>query len=193
MTATRRHGDERPAPAGTERVLWLTLIVAGGMGLSPFFACVTPFAALATLAALKLGRRDAVAVVGLVWLANQAIGYGYLGYPRTWDSVAWGGAIGASAGVALLAAGALATARPAPLSVSLPFVGAFTAFEAGLHVAGCVLPGSDLAFDASVVLHVLLVNALTLCGLMVASYLAMIPGLLTGHGGGATGGLGAAS
>ncbi|HET6305585.1 MAG TPA: hypothetical protein VFG12_00260 [Rhodopila sp.] len=193
MRPTRHCGDDRPEPARTERAFWIALIVTAGLGLSPFYACVTPFAALATLAALKLGRRDAAGVVLLVWLANQAIGYGYLGYPWTWDSAAWGVAIGASACVALLAAGALATARPAPLAVSLPFVGAFTGFEAGLYAAGCVLPGGDGAFSASVVLHVLLVNAVTLCGLMVVYYLAMIPGLLIRHGAGDTRSLGAAS
>jgi hypothetical protein len=43
------------------------------------------------------------------------------------------------------------------------------------------------------VLHVLLVNAVTLCGLMVVYYLAVIPGLLIRHGAGDTRSLGAAS
>jgi hypothetical protein len=77
-----------PTANRSARGLWIALIVSSGVLLSPVFACATPFAALATVAALKLGRRDTVAVLGLVWLANQAIGYCYLGYPWTRDSAA---------------------------------------------------------------------------------------------------------
>jgi hypothetical protein len=193
MKPTGNFGDDRYQPTRAERALWITLTVASGLCLSTFFACVTPFAALATLAALKLGRRDAIIVVGLVWLANQTIGYGFLGYPRTWDSAAWGLAIGASAGLAVLAARGLCTTRPAPLAVSLPFVAAFAVFELGLYVAGVVLPGSEGAFNASMVGHVFLINAVTLCGLMAVYQLAMILGLLTRNGTSETRTFGAAS
>jgi hypothetical protein len=163
-------------PTRAGRVLWITLIVASGTSLSTFFACATPFAALATLAALKLGWRDAFAVMGLVWLANQAIGYGVLGYPWTWDSAAWGVAIGASAAAAVLAARGLATVRPAPLAISLPLLAAFTAFELVLYVADCVLPSSEGAFAASVVGHLFLINAATLCALMAVYNLAALIG-----------------
>ncbi len=116
----------------TERVLWIALIAASGIILSTFFACATPFAALATLAVLRLGRRDMWAVVGFVWLANQAVGFGILGYPWTWSCAGWGLAVGASSGLALLAARGLSTTRPAPFAISLPFVGAFAALEFGL-------------------------------------------------------------
>ncbi len=164
------HGSADHAQAG--RWLWITLIAASGISLTTLFACATPFAALATLAALRLGRRDMVAVMGLVWLANQGIGYGVLGYPWTWDSGAWGLAIGLSCGLAVLAAHGLSTVRPAPLAVSLPFMGAFAVFEAGLYVAGLVLPGSDGAFSAGVIGHVFLINGATLCALIPTYHLA---------------------
>lgn len=166
---------EHPRPG---RALWIALIVTTGICLSTVFACVTPFAALAALAALKLGRRDAITIVGLVWLVNQAIGYGFLGYPWTWDSGAWGLAIGVSAGLAFLVARGLSTTRPAPFAVSLPFMGAFAAFELGLYGAGFVLPGTDGAFAASVVWHVFLLNAIALGGVMAAYHLAMLAGYL---------------
>lgn len=171
------------APDHAERTVWIGLIVASGTCLSPFFACVTPFAALAALAALKLGPRDGFVVIGFVWLANQAIGYGFLGYPWTWDSVAWGLAIGACSGLAVVAAKALSTARPAPLAISLPFMAAFTAFEFGLYVAGYVLPGSNGAFSAAVVGQIFLTNAVVLCALIALFVLAMIPWMLTPNAG----------
>jgi hypothetical protein len=166
-------GPAQPAPGNAGRVLWILLIVAGGLFLTPMLACATPFAALATLAALKLGRRDAFVIMGLVWAANQVVGYGFLGYPRTWDSLLWGLAICASAGLATLAARGLAVTRPAPLAVSLPFVAAFATFELCLYAAGYRLPGSEAAFSAPVVGHVFLINAAALCGVMTVHYLAM--------------------
>jgi len=193
MNATTNYGHDHVKPTGAATALWIVLIVTSGICLSTFFACVTPFAALATLAALKLGRREAVAVVGLVWLANQAIGYGFLGYPWTWDSGAWGLAIGASTGFAILAAKGLSTIRPAPLAVSLPFVAAFVVFEFGLFLAGFVLPGSEGAFTASVVGHVFLINTVAIIGLMAVNQLVAVSGLLTRIGGSVTPGLGSAS
>jgi hypothetical protein len=193
MKAIKDLGYDYLEPTRTMRTLWALLIVTGGICLSTFFACATPFAALATLAVLNLARRDAIIVIGLIWLANQAIGYGFLGYPWTWDSAAWGLAIGASAYLAVLAAMALSTTRPAPLAVSLPFVAAFAAFELGLYIAGFVLPGAEGAFTAPVVGHVFLINAVTVCALMIAYQLAMTSGLLACNGARAPRTLGTAS
>ena len=81
MEPTKHLGYDHLGSTRAVNALWIVLIVTSGTCLSTFFACATPFAALATLAALKLGRRDAITVIGLVWLANQVIGYGFLGYP----------------------------------------------------------------------------------------------------------------
>ncbi len=160
------------------RVVWLALILACGAFLSVCFACATPFAALATLAGLKLGRRDAVVALSLIWLANQIIGYGFLDYPRTWDCVAWGLAIGISAGLALLATKGLSTTRPASLTISLPFMASFTAFELGLYITGLALPGSEGAFEPVVVWHIFLINLETLCGLLAAYRVFIMMGCL---------------
>lgn len=167
--------------SNASRALWIALIVTSGVCLSTFFACATPFAALATLAALKLSRRDTIVVVGLVWAANQAIGFGLLGYPWTWDCAAWGLALGASAGLAVVAAKGLSTTGPAPLAVSLPFVASFATFELGLYVAGFVLPGGDGAFSASVIGHVFAVNGLALCGLIAVYHLVSMIGMYARH------------
>jgi hypothetical protein len=174
MKASTAPSSDHLGPTQAGRAIWVALIVTCGTCLSLFFACVTPFAALATLAGLKLGRRDATLVIGVVWLANQVIGYGFLAYPRTWDSAAWGVAIAAAAALAVVAAIALSTTRPAPLAISLPFVAAFAAFELGLYLAGYLLPVGEGAFSASVVWHVFLDNAVTLCSLMAAYHLAMM-------------------
>jgi hypothetical protein len=160
------------------RAIWMALIVVAGAGMSVVFACATPFAALATLAASKTERRDTALAVGLVWLLNQIIGYAFLHYPRGWDSFAWGAAIGAGAGMGLVAAIALAPTRKGPLAVSLPFVGAFTAYEFTLYLASFILPTEPYAFGLPVVREIFVVNAVSLIGLMFAHWLATVAGLL---------------
>ncbi len=159
-----------------QRALWLALIVVGGVGFSPFFACATPFAALATLAAGKLNWRDGLGAVGLVWLANQVIGYGLLGYPWTLNSLGWGVAIGVSSALALVAARALSSARPVRLAISLPFVAAFAVYELALYVAGFALGNETGAFAFAVVRQILEVNLFALVGLLVAAQLASVIG-----------------
>jgi hypothetical protein len=80
--------------------------------------------------------------------------------------------------MALLVAMALAPQRPAPLAVSLPFMGAFAAYELSLYVAGSVLPGSDGAFSFAIVRQLFLVNVVALAGLIVTYQLALLAGLL---------------
>ena len=175
---TMRQSSRYPAvalPANEwQAPLWMALILATGIGMSTFFACATPFAALGTIAALKLEWRPGLGAVALVWLANQTIGFGMLGYPWTWDCAAWGVAIGVSTGLAMLAASGLSPTRPASFVTSLPFVAAFTTFELALYIAGLVLPGSDGAFSIAIVGHVFLLNALTLCVLIAAFHLIML-------------------
>ena len=176
MTPETHFSSDHAASRHTERAIWATLIVGSAIALTPLYACATPFAALATIAALKLDRRSMIVTIGLVWLANQAIGYGVLGYPWSWNSVAWGFAIGAASSLSVIAACSLATTRSAPLAVSLPFMAAFTTFELGLYVAGIVLSAGDGAFSLAIVGHIFAINALALCGLMVLYHLVSLAG-----------------
>jgi hypothetical protein len=170
---------DRPAGPGLNlniRATWAVLLIGCGIALSPLFACATPFAAVATLAALKLGGRDRLVVTGMSWLANQAVGYLYLGYPWTLSSGAWGIAIGVATAAATVAATGLSSARPAPLAMSLPFVAAFAVFELSLYAAGFLLPGSEGAFTPAIVGHIFLINGVTLCGILAAFHVVMLFG-----------------
>jgi hypothetical protein len=90
-------------PAKTT-LLWSAILgftaIVGSYGL----ACVFPFAALAALAAVTLPTRQAVTLLGAVWLANQIVGFTLLSYPHDGQAVAWGAIIGAAALIALGAA-----------------------------------------------------------------------------------------
>lgn len=154
--------------------------MAGCIGFSLVFACATPFVALATFAALNLGQRDAAIVTGLVWIANQLIGYLILGYPQTFDSFAWGAVIGIAAYAGLLAAWTVKRNVEAghPLVVvAIAFTVAFAAYEVPLYAANIVLSDSDSAFTWSIILYILKVNALALGGLVVVKALSLVAGL----------------
>jgi hypothetical protein len=51
-------------------------------------ACVFPFAAMATLAALTLNRRTGMALIAAIWATNQFVGFFVLSFP--WDAQAVG-------------------------------------------------------------------------------------------------------
>jgi hypothetical protein len=164
------------------RWAWIGLLVSSTVGFSLVFACATPFVALATLAALTLNRRDAVVVVTAIWSANQAVGYGLLNYPTTFDSYAWGVAIGVAALLALAAAraaGAEPGRRGPFLIMGAAFAAAFVAYELALYVASFWLPGSDSAFSWSVISYILVVNALGLGGLLLLQVIGTLVGLET--------------
>lgn len=153
----------------TAQPLWAAVLVVGCIALSTVFACATPFAALATLAAMTSTRRYALLMVLAAWLANQAIGYGLLDYPWTWDSFAWGVAIGGSACLAVLVARVTVARGSAMRAASLSFIAAFGMYELALYMSSFVIPGGEYGFTASVVGYVFLVNA-GAAALLVLSY-----------------------
>ena len=169
-------------PNEARRWLWILLLTAASVFVTLGMACATPFAALATLAALHMSRRDGLALIGITWLADQAVGYGLLGYPRTANSFAWGVILGVSAVAALLAARALADrvrSRGGIVAGATAFAGAFVAYEAVLVVATTVLASGAEAFSLPVVSWVLRVNLLSLAGLLILYRLAAWIGLVT--------------
>lgn len=164
------HLAEAASPA--RRVAWVVFLTLASLAFSYVFACAAPFAALATLAALNLRRQDAYILTVLVWLANQAVGYGLLHYPHSFDSYAWGAAIGIAA---LLATHTVISVGPRPLRTgpvfgpAIGFLAAFAVYELALYAAGLVLGSSDTAFSAPIIWYVLKINIFALAGLVVLS------------------------
>jgi hypothetical protein len=73
----------------------------------------TPLVAFAAMSGVMLTRLQAIAVAGLIWLVNQAIGFGWRGYPLTGVAFTWGGLMG----IGTLLVALLASWRP-PFSQS---------------------------------------------------------------------------
>lgn len=169
-------------PNEARRWLWILLLTAASVFVTLGMACATPFAALATLAALHMSRRDGLALIGIAWLADQAVGYGLLEYPRTASSVAWGVVLGMAAVLALVAARALADRlrdRGLVAAGVAAFGGAFVAHQVVLFAATTVLASGSEAFSLPIVGWVLRVNLLSLAGLLILYRLAVGIGLVT--------------
>lgn len=170
--------------------LWMAFVVLASLGLSRAFACATPFAAVAVVAASTLPWRRALAQVVLVWLGNQAIGFGFMHYPHTVATIGWGGAIGFAALASFWAAWAVVRLISAsPIAVAaIGLLPAYAAYEAILFAATWVLPSGSGAFVPAVLLRILAINAVALSLLFTARHLTARPGIdasrpaVTGHG-----------
>ena len=151
---------------------WLcaTLLVGGCASASLVFACATPFAAFAVLAAAVLPLRPALITIGLVWAVNQAIGFGILDYPRTMNSALWGLGIGVAALVTTVAAAAMFRRFASMSSFALypvALVVCYAVYELVMLAMTPVLGGTE-SFSMEIVRQLAVVNAVWLAGLVVA-------------------------
>ena len=134
-------------------------------------ACMMPFAAIATIAALAMAGRRGLAAVGLCWLGNQVLGFGLMGFP--WDGPTF------AAGLSLLASSLLAFAAAGAVrgGALVAFLAAFAAFEASLFAYA--LPFGDPALFAPHIVGLIALNdGLWFAGLWLGwQILARIPAL----------------
>ena len=134
------------------------------------FACATPFAACAVVAAGMLPQRPALLVVTGAWLVNQGIGFGALHYPIDPSTIAWGFVIGAAALLSTAAVSTVLRRLPqgrTPLMLAIAFVAAYAVYEFALLAATPVL-GGEGAFTAAIVTRIGLTSAMWLVGLVAA-------------------------
>jgi hypothetical protein len=83
-------GSDRFAPVEPRLVsLFCLVLLATACALASFaFACATPFAAFAVVAAALLRPAAALLVIFAAWVVNQASGFGALHYPLDLNTVA---------------------------------------------------------------------------------------------------------
>ncbi len=104
-------------------------------------ACMTPFVALAVMAASTMPRGRAMLTVAGVWSTNQVLGFAIQHYPLTASTFAWGAAMGVAALAVALAAGVMTDRRRLSALRTLAAFGVgFALYETILfafaHVAG---------------------------------------------------------
>ena len=119
--------------------LFCLVLLTAACALASFaFACATPFAAFAVVAAAMLPMRPALLIVTAAWIVNQAIGFGALGYPLNANTILWGLAIGLAALIATATSVLVLRALPrtgSPAVLSLALVAAYAAYEVVLFAS----------------------------------------------------------
>jgi hypothetical protein len=159
--------------------LLITLLTLGSVFGNLAFACAAPLAAIATVAATKMRAGEGLVLVCAAWLANKLVGYLILDYPQTWESFAWGGAIGIAAALGFVGATVVAkTKMPELTTVAVAFAAAFAVFEASLFAATVLLPSSGEAFSLVIIARIFQINAIALIGLLAVHRAAMALKLL---------------
>ena len=149
--------------------LWPAFLAVASVGGSLALTCVAPFAAFAVATASTLRLRSALGTMAVIWLANQAVGFGVLGYPWTLNTALWGLAIGAAAGLATLAAvGVLGRFHVSPgwLRLPLAFGAAFGVYEVALMAVALILGSGDV-FTSAIIGRLALIDAAWLGGLLL--------------------------
>jgi hypothetical protein len=163
-----------------KRFAWGGILTVLTVASTLAVACGTPFAALATLAALFLPRRDAFVLITVNWLANQAIGFGLLHYPLNWDCYRGGINLGIAALLstmaALLAQGALRNVAKTARAIG-SFAAAFITYEGILFLTSPA--GSRADFAAPVVLYIFYVNAVAFVALLLLQTAAAAMGFIS--------------
>lgn len=163
------HGDRvrlHPVAPRLAPMFGFALLTVSGTLASFAFACATPFAAFAVVAAAMLPLRQALPVVSGAWLVNQTIGFGALHYPIDGSTIAWGFVIGAAALLSTAAASTVLRMLPrgrTPLMITL--VAAYAVYELALLAAMPFL-GGEGAFSAAIVARIGLTSAAWLAGLV---------------------------
>jgi hypothetical protein len=166
---------------GWRRPVWIALLVAASAAFSLGFACATPFAAFAAIAALTMPRRDALPLIGLVWLANQAVGFGVLHYPWTADCLAWGVGLGIVSVLATFGAEWAAkrfNALPGLLVWAVVFLFAFALYEGLLFAASVTVQSGAEDYTAAIVGRIFAINTVAFIGLLVVNRIGESTGLV---------------
>jgi hypothetical protein len=135
------------------------------------FACATPFAAFAVVAAETMPLSSALLVILAVWIVNQGIGFGALHYPHDINTILWGLTIGAAALAATLIAAAvlrLVSRASAAIALGLALLAAYAAYKLVLFGATPFL-GGEGAFTTAIVARIGAQNVFWLIGLVAAS------------------------
>jgi hypothetical protein len=134
------------------------------------FACATPFAAFAVIAAAMLPLPSALLVAAAAWLVNQGIGFGFLHYPIDMNTIEWGLVIGAAALAATAASNLMLRATretAAPVAFAAALIAAYAAYEVVLFAATPFLGGAG-NFTAAIVGRLGVLSVLWLIGLIAA-------------------------
>lgn len=149
------------------RYAWPTTLFLFVLAATPIFGCVTPFVAASAAAAGTMERRAGALTVLACWTANQAMGFGFMGYPVDGYAIGWGAAIAGGAMLAWVAARLVARKGATLVQIAGGAALGFIAYEGALYMVALAFGGLG-TFTPKIVLTILANDALWLAVLMTA-------------------------
>jgi hypothetical protein len=155
----------------SRRTLSIVALAISSLLFTLGFACAVPLAAFAAISAISLDRRNALLATGAVWLANQALGFGFMHYPLDGETLAWGGALGVIALLSCETAGLVSRRISGVAGVIASFLAAFVAYEGSLLVIDAGL-GLLEHVEALGTLRIFFINACAFGGLWALKTIA---------------------
>jgi hypothetical protein len=168
--------------SGWRQHLWIAILVLASVAFTFGLACAAPLAAFAAAAALTMSRRNALYLVGAVWFANQAVGFGVLGYPWIANTIGWGVVMGI-AGIAGMETARLVDARlgaaSLPVRHGAGLLVAFAAYEVVLFAAAVTALGATEDFTPAIIGEMLAYNVIALMALYLLNQVGLAIGLVT--------------
>lgn len=150
--------------ATSAALIWTALLGIAAIFGSYFFACVFPFAAVATIAALTLDVHRGVALVAATWVANQIVGFAFMHFPQTFETVALGISLGLGALAAYSVAYRLVHQARTPVRIVAALAGAFVAYQLVIYAGALGFGGTD-NFSPAIISGVALNDAIWFAGL----------------------------
>ena len=172
------HNDSPQTPSTAANFVWLLILALAGLGGSLVISCVMPFVALAVALAGTVRLAVALRAMTAIWFINQLIGFVFLHFPCTENTILWGCAIGCAALLSTVVASSVikhANGAPPLARLGLALLLGYVAFEASLSVAALFLGGVE-TFSPAVITQIGLVNLAWLVGLIVLNELLLVVG-----------------
>ncbi len=167
-----------PLASAGRRPLWIASLILASVVFSLGFACAVPLAAFAAVAALTLNRRDAFALVGAVWLANQIGGFAVHHYPATASTLAWGAGLGGVALLSTLAAQWVKDhlAQSHMLGAIAAFLASFAVYEGSLFAISLALASGVSDYAPAIVWRIFAINTAAFAALFLVHSLGVFAG-----------------
>ena len=160
-------------PSDFTNFVWIVILTLAGVGGSLVISCVTPFVALAVALAGTVQLRVALRAMIAMWLTNQFIGFVFLHFPRTPNTVLWGLAIGGAALLSTVVAECAikhAASLPTLARLGLALLLAFGGYEASLFMAALFVGGVE-TFSTTIIAQIGFVNLVWFVGLVALNEL----------------------
>lgn len=151
------------------RWLWISTLLIGAALLSPAYHCGFPLVAFVTIAALTLGRQDALFASVAVLLTHQTLVFASQHHHATNSALTWAAVFGVIALMSCETASFVWRRWNGLTGAVAAFVAAYAVYELSI-IAYCAMTGRGVeSFSLSVVTSIFMRNVYTFGGLWALS------------------------